>query len=116
MVAVANLPRLERLAPPSDYVTPREIDWETPIDRSRWFFCETLTPLYYTAVYRELPAECRLRYNQLTGMLTSELIALLESEFLASSLAALWAGSAAAGCTICLPDPLTGKVHCFENM
>ncbi|MBB6096392.1 hypothetical protein HNQ60_005314 [Povalibacter uvarum] len=36
---------------------------------------------------------------------------------LASTLAALWAGGAAAGqCTICLPDPLTGKIHCFENM
>ena len=56
---------------------PREepIDWQTPIDRSRWFFCETLTPLYYTACIR-IWRENRRRYNQLTAMLANEIIAL----------------------------------------
>ena len=36
---------------------------------------------------------------------------------LTSTLATLWAGSAAAGsCTLCFTDPFTGKVQCFENM
>jgi len=64
-------------------------DWQTPIDRSRWFFCETLTPLYYTAIYRELASEHRRRYNQLTAILANELIALLESEFLDAALTAV---------------------------
>jgi len=59
------------------------------IDRSRWFFCETLTPLYYTRVYRELSDDERRRYNQLTGMLSNELILRLETGFLDRTLAAL---------------------------
>lgn len=59
------------------------------IDRSRWFFCETLTPLYYTRVYRELTDDERRRYNQLTGMLSNELILRLETGFLDRTLAAL---------------------------
>lgn len=35
---------------------------------------------------------------------------------LTSTLAVLWAGGASASCTLCLPDPFSGKVHCFENM
>src|SRR5262245_16834016 len=57
-------------------------DWNTPIDLTRSFYCETLTPLYYTPVYRILAPEHRLRYNQLTGMLSNELILLLETGFL----------------------------------
>lgn len=74
-----------------------DIDWTTPVDRSRWFFCETLTPLYYTPIYRELGADHRRRYNQLTGLLTSELIALLETEFLHAALDAVRSSGA--------PDP-----------
>lgn len=59
------------------------------IDRSRWFFCETLTPLYYTRVYSELSIDERRRYNQLTGMLSNELILRLETGFLDRTLAAL---------------------------
>jgi hypothetical protein len=65
------------------------IDWQTPIDRTRWFFCETLTPLYYTSVYNELEPEHRRRYNQLTGMLANEIIAVLETEFLDAALDAV---------------------------
>jgi hypothetical protein len=79
---------LERLAAAPARAEDR-IDWRTPIDRSRWFFCETLTPLYYTAVYRDLGAEHRRRYNQLTAMMTNEIIAFMETEFLAAGLSAV---------------------------
>jgi hypothetical protein len=66
-----------------------DIDWDTPIDRTRWYLCETLTPLYYTTVYRELATEHRRRYNQLSGILTSEVIALFETELLRAALQAV---------------------------
>ena len=80
---------LERLA--SAPARPGEdgIDWRTPIDRSRWFFCETLTPLYYTAVYRDLGAQHKLRYNQLTAMMANEIIGFMETEFLVAALSAV---------------------------
>lgn len=62
------------------------IDWETPIDRTRWFLPEPLTPLFYTGCYDRLGATDRLRYNQLTGMLSNEIILFLESRFLAGVL------------------------------
>jgi len=58
------------------------LDWTSPIDRSRWFVCETLTPLYYTRIYHQLSPGHRRRYNQLAGMYANELIAFLEREFL----------------------------------
>ena len=66
-----------------------DVDWETPIDRSRVYFCETLTPLYYTASYDGLAPEHRLRYNQLMGMLSNELILRLETQFVDRALAAV---------------------------
>ena len=68
---------------------PPAVDWHTPIDRSRCFLCETVTPLYYTRVYHDFDEAHRRRYNQLTGMLSNELILFLETEFLAAALAAL---------------------------
>ena len=80
---------LQRLAEAP--VRPREgdIEWDTPIDRSRWFFCETLTPLYYAPIYRDLDLEHRRRYNQLTAMMANEIIAFMESEFLVATLTAV---------------------------
>ena len=66
-----------------------EIDWRTPIDKSRWFICETVTPLYYTPIYASLALAHRRRYNQLTAMFGNELIAYLEREFLDTVLATL---------------------------
>jgi hypothetical protein len=80
---------LERLAAAPVRQAEDGIDWRTPIDRSRWFFCETLTPLYYTRVYRELGPEHRLRYNQLTAMMANEIIAFMETEFLGAALTAV---------------------------
>jgi para-aminobenzoate N-oxygenase AurF len=80
---------LERMAAAPVRTGEDGIDWRTPIDRSRWFFCETLTPLYYTAVYRELGREHRLRYNQLTAMMANEIIAFMETEFLGAALTAV---------------------------
>ena len=53
------------------------LDFSTPIDRRCWFVCPTLTPLYYTHVYRELNDEQQRRYNQLTALSFNELIAFL---------------------------------------
>jgi para-aminobenzoate N-oxygenase AurF len=80
---------LDRLAAAPARPGEDAIDWHTPIDRSRWFFCETLTPLYYTAVYRDLGVAHRLRYNQLTAMLANEIIAFMETEFLVAALSAV---------------------------
>lgn len=82
---------LHRLAARS--ATPRTVsyDWSEPIDRSRWFLCESLTPLFYTSVYREIGESHRRRYNQLTGMLSNEVILWLESELLVAALTALTA-------------------------
>ncbi len=88
----ANVQRcsvLQRLADAPVRPRSAEINWETPIDRSRWFFCETLTPLYYAPVYRDLGVEHRRRYNQLTAMMANEIIAFMESEFLAATLTAV---------------------------
>jgi hypothetical protein len=65
------------------------LDWHTPIDRSRWFFCETLTPLFYTSVYADLGAEHRRRYNQLTAMMANEVIGFMETELLGAALSAV---------------------------
>ena len=89
----------------------REIDWTTPIDRSRWFICETLTPLYYTSLYSQLTLEQRRRYNQLTGMFANELIAFLEREFLDAVLKAVSEAPAAA-----TPwDPLRDALAAFRD-
>ena len=80
---------LDRLAAAPSKPAEDAIDWRTPIDRSRWFFCETLTPLYYTGVYRDLGVEHKLRYNQLTAMMANEIIAFMETEFLGAALMAI---------------------------
>lgn len=72
----------------SDQQIP-EIDFSTPIDRSRWFVCPTLTPLFYAPVYRELSEDHQRRYNQLTALSFSELIGFFETTFAASVLATL---------------------------
>jgi P-aminobenzoate N-oxygenase AurF len=66
-----------------------DFDFETPIDRGCWFVCPTLTPLYYAPIYQELDEPHRRRYNQLTALSFSELIAFFETTFAASVLAAL---------------------------
>jgi len=96
MLNVVNVPHpntLERLA--NAPVRPRDaaVDWTAPIDRSRWFFCETLTPLYYTPIYRSLDLGHRRRYNQLTAMMANEIIAFMESEFLVVTLTAVSSAS-----------------------
>ena len=80
---------LERLAATTSSCGYDAIDWTTPIDRSRYYLCETQTPLFYTGVYEQLSQHHQRRYNQLTGMLNNELIDLLETELLSSVLRAL---------------------------
>src|SRR5687767_13404148 len=67
-------------------------DFSTPIDRSRWFVCPTLTPLYYAPIYHDLEEPHQRRYNQLTALCFSELISFFETTFASSVLAALAAG------------------------
>ena len=86
------------------------IDWTTPIDRSRRFYCETLTPLYYTRVYAEIGEVHRLRYNQLTGVYSNELIGFLETFVLRRTLDAL-----AARTDLGLPDALAAALQHFRQ-
>lgn len=79
---------LDRLGAPAP-VREDRIDWITPIDRSRRYYPERLTPLYHTPVYAELGEVHRRRYNQLTGMYSNELIGFLETFVLRRTLDAL---------------------------
>lgn len=56
------------------------LDLATPIDRGRPFIAEELTPLWYTAAFRELSPAQALRYNQISGLAAGELIGLFEEE------------------------------------
>jgi hypothetical protein len=62
------------------------------VDLGRMFVCETVTPLYYCAVYRELPEGARRRYNQLVGLFTNEIVTFFESSFANAVLTALARG------------------------
>lgn len=53
-------------------VVDREIDF------SRWFMPQELTPLFHTAVYRELNEAEQLRYNQLNALYFNEQIMFFE--------------------------------------
>ncbi len=55
-----------------------DIHWSTPFDRSAWCVCPTLTPLYHTPVYATLTHAHRLRYNQLVGLCTNEIVGMFE--------------------------------------
>ena len=68
---------------------PPNFDLSAPIDRSRWFVCPTLTPLYYTRVYHDMREDQQRRYNQLTALCFNELIAFFETAFASSVLATL---------------------------
>ena len=49
------------------------------VDFGRHFIPEVLTPLYFTAIYRELDARQRLRYNQLQALYFNEQIVFFET-------------------------------------
>jgi len=55
----------------------------TELDHSRPFIPEHLTQLYYTAYYKPLPREIKLRYNQLFALRAIEQLMTLESRFIA---------------------------------
>lgn len=52
-----------------------------PPDRQHYFVCPTLTPLYYTPIWKLMRPDEQLRYNQLTGLCFNELIGLFERSF-----------------------------------
>jgi P-aminobenzoate N-oxygenase AurF len=99
---------LDRLSVPAQAREDR-IDWSTPIDRSRRFYCDRLTPLYHTPVYAELSDGHRLRYNQLTGLYSNELIGFLETFVLRRTLDALTARR-----DLAVPAPLMEVLHQFK--
>ena len=80
---------LERLDAVGGRVRADAIDWDTPIDRSRRYHCETLGPLAYTPSYARLAEPHRRRYTQLMGMLANELIARLEADVVDTCLGAV---------------------------
>lgn len=55
-----------------------DLSWESPIDRTMRFICPTLTPLYYAPSWNQLSESQQLRYNQLAGLCSNELIGLFE--------------------------------------
>jgi hypothetical protein len=66
-----------------------QIDFDSPIQRDKFFLCPTLTPLYYTPSYRTLSPAQAVRYNQITGMCFSELIGLFEESLASTALQSL---------------------------
>jgi P-aminobenzoate N-oxygenase AurF len=94
--AMLNHPSIPRRVLPLDRLESspvssrlEHVDWETPINRSRLFFCDTLTPLYYTTSYAALGPEHRRRYNQLMGMFSNEMTLRLETSFVDTALNAI---------------------------
>ena len=60
-----------------------------PIDRSRPYVCETVTPLYYTRSYAELSPSQVLRYNQIAAIHFNEVICFFERSVAEHALDAL---------------------------
>ena len=110
MLSATNPRRLpiERLAAAAPAPEP-PLDWTSAIDRTRRFYCDELTPLSYTSVHRELDERHRLRYNQLTGLFSNELIGFLETFVLRRVLGALARGAGRR-----LPPPLGSVLRTFE--
>jgi rubrerythrin len=71
------------------------LDEPLAIDHSRLFVCPTLTPLFYTAGYRELLPAQALRANQITALYFNELIGFFEKSLAPPLLAALSRSEAA---------------------
>lgn len=66
--------------------------WESScgcIDAGKPFIAEQFTPLFHTREYGSLPAEVRLRYNQLHALYFNEQVAFFEQELLSPALLAL---------------------------
>ena len=82
---------LERLcrAAASGPIYAETLDLAAPIDRARPFIAEELTPLWYTAVFRELSPAQALRYNQISALAAGELIGLFEEEIALAALRSL---------------------------
>lgn len=98
---------LERLcrAAASGPVYGEALDLATPIDRGRFFIAEELTPLWYTAAFRELSPAQALRYNQISGLAAGELIGLFEEEVAQVALRSLRAAP--------IPGDLREGLGCF---
>lgn len=58
-----------------------DLSWDLPAQKQTWLLCPTLTPLYYTPSWSRLTLVQQLRYNQLAGLASNELIGLFENTF-----------------------------------
>lgn len=65
---------------------------ETRIDFTRPFIAEEFTPLFHTPLHATLPAEVRLRYNQLSALYFNEQVGFFEEVMLRPALRALLEG------------------------
>lgn len=62
---------------------------EAVVDRSRRYIADSLTPLYYTPVWRKLTPPQRLTYNQINGTYWNELISWFERELAMAAISAI---------------------------
>ena len=60
-----------------------------PVDYSKWFMPEHLTPLFFAPIYTELSEGVRLRYNQLHALNINEQFMFLEDALAANVIGAL---------------------------
>ena len=65
-----------------------------PVDHSRLFIAEELTPLFYTPEYCQLPETVRRRYNQLHALYFNEQVTFFEQEMLSPAWQSLLRNSA----------------------
>jgi len=75
-------PRRTEPAPDTSDVPPMP-DLDTPVDFSKGFVPEEVTPLYHTDLYDQLTTDQKLTYNQLSGLYINEQTAFFEEQLVA---------------------------------
>ncbi len=85
----------------ADYLLPAD-----PVDRSRFYIPEHITPLHYSARFRALPWEKRLAYNQTHALYFNELVLFFEDVLAETVLGALLEGA--------LPPALAARLEAFR--
>lgn len=90
-IAQRNRMPVERINRHADEhgVALTRLQFDRPLDRTRWFTCPSLAPLAHTPVFAALTSAQQLRYNQLVGLMQNELVCFFEQEVGGPVLAAL---------------------------
>lgn len=70
-------------------ISKNEIDWTSPVDRTKHWAPVELSPLSYLPSFHQLSDSCQLRYNQLFSLGVNEYFSLFEEEFLIGCLQSL---------------------------